>query len=306
MDTNFDKRIQELLSNHVEQPSLDCWDKISSNLDALQAIHASSATSANASQFSQFVGSVVGKIAVTATIVAGVAVATYFIVGNHDENSQTVQTQEISTTEQYTDAAPVQYAEEELVENDAKNVFCSDKITQTNSRFSADTTIENGNVAEENINVFSPISTIPAKSSDLNVAAKESSVQPQETEPQQHFLPTKKEKEAVTEPTKATTPIVETKEEEPEEFKQPKIGIPNVITPNGDGVNDFFVFINIEQVEDNQLDIYTREGKVVYSKRFYDNSWDGRGLPDGTYFYVFRFTYEGNQFLRKGSISIIR
>ena len=60
--------------------------------------------------------------------------------------------------------------------------------------------------------------------------------------------------------------------------------IPNIITPNGDLINDQFV---ISGVDTNLvvLDIYNRWGKNVYSRIDYQNDWKAEGLNDGTYFY---------------------
>ncbi len=86
---------------------------------------------------------------------------------------------------------------------------------------------------------------------------------------------------------------------------------PNIITPNGDGFNDYFDITNLspESYPQNTLVIYNRWGKKVYSKDTYNpkvDKWDGDGLPDGTYYYILQ--YEG--YIRKGefkgSLTIIR
>ncbi len=62
-------------------------------------------------------------------------------------------------------------------------------------------------------------------------------------------------------------------------------------SPNGDGINETFVIIGLEQYPDNRLRVFNRWGEQVYYKVDYKNDWDGtwegEGLPDGTYFYVF-------------------
>ncbi|RXR24287.1 fibronectin type III domain-containing protein [Flavobacterium stagni] len=63
------------------------------------------------------------------------------------------------------------------------------------------------------------------------------------------------------------------------------------ISPNGDGLNDFF---DLEQLGVKNLSIYNRYGTKVYSKSSYTNQWVGQSdnsdeLPDGTYFYVIEF-----------------
>ena len=87
---------------------------------------------------------------------------------------------------------------------------------------------------------------------------------------------------------------------------QPAISIPNVITPNGDNVNDYLEITGLEQLTETRLVIYNRGGKVVYEKRAYDNSWQAENLPDGVYYYWFSFEYEGKSLMRQGSIHVIR
>ncbi|HAB31152.1 MAG TPA: hypothetical protein DCE13_01275, partial [Cryomorphaceae bacterium] len=72
--------------------------------------------------------------------------------------------------------------------------------------------------------------------------------------------------------------------------------VPNVVTPNGDGVNDGFRIQGAMSYSSNRyLKIMNRFGKVVYENTAYDNAmpWkgeDNRGnrLADGVYFYILR------------------
>ena len=62
------------------------------------------------------------------------------------------------------------------------------------------------------------------------------------------------------------------------------------VSPNGDGVNDFFHIEQIEDFPDNHVRIYNRWGNLVYETEGYANDWagtfDGDPLPDGAYFYI--------------------
>ncbi|MBB6501999.1 YDG domain-containing protein [Pedobacter cryoconitis] len=82
----------------------------------------------------------------------------------------------------------------------------------------------------------------------------------------------------------------------------------NVLTPNGDGVNDKWVVRNIDVYPNNEVKIFDRAGRQVYSKKAYDNSWDGtvNGSPlsEGTYFYVIDFGDGRSKF--KGFITLVR
>jgi len=77
---------------------------------------------------------------------------------------------------------------------------------------------------------------------------------------------------------------------------------PNVITPNGDGYNDFFVITNGDKYPNNKLVVFNRWGKIVFEQTNYDNKWDGDSLAEGTYFYI--FYYLDNAY--NGSLTVIR
>ncbi len=64
------------------------------------------------------------------------------------------------------------------------------------------------------------------------------------------------------------------------------VEIPNVITPNGDGVNDIFVIKNLEYHPNSTLTIFDRWGRKVYTTGNYNNDWKGEGISDGTFYYV--------------------
>jgi gliding motility-associated-like protein len=69
-------------------------------------------------------------------------------------------------------------------------------------------------------------------------------------------------------------------------------------SPNNDGVNDFFVIEGAETFAKNTLTIYNRWGTAVLDTKGYKNdwggTWDGKAVPDGTYFYIFN-DGEGNK-----------
>jgi gliding motility-associated-like protein len=70
------------------------------------------------------------------------------------------------------------------------------------------------------------------------------------------------------------------------------IDMPTGITPNSDGINDYFVIKGLD-VTNNKFNVYNRWGVLVYEKVNYKNDWDGKTtnglvLPDGTYYVVFK------------------
>lgn len=87
-----------------------------------------------------------------------------------------------------------------------------------------------------------------------------------------------------------------------------KVNSANIMTPNGDGINDKFIIKNIDSYPNNELKIFDRSGRLIYTKRGYQNEWDGRingkALEEGTYYFMLDF---GPGLPKvKGFITIIR
>jgi gliding motility-associated-like protein len=61
--------------------------------------------------------------------------------------------------------------------------------------------------------------------------------------------------------------------------------IPNVFTPNGDGVNDYFRIAGLDHYDSCELQVINKRGKTVFSAVRYQNEWDGDNLPDDIYYY---------------------
>ena len=83
--------------------------------------------------------------------------------------------------------------------------------------------------------------------------------------------------------------------------------IPNIFTPNNDGVNDQFEVPCVSEQNPAYLVVYNRWGDEVYQSDNYTNQWDGThvgvALPDGTYFYVLQLI---NGTKTQGSVEIRR
>jgi len=70
----------------------------------------------------------------------------------------------------------------------------------------------------------------------------------------------------------------------------PCLRIPNVFTPNGDGVNDTWIIDNIEMFPAAEVYVFNRWGQLMFTSKGYAEDWDGsyRGhfVPAGTYMYI--------------------
>ncbi len=60
--------------------------------------------------------------------------------------------------------------------------------------------------------------------------------------------------------------------------------LPNIITPNDDIFNEYFVFENTKYGKWS-LTVFNRWGEQVYFSDDYQNDWNGNGLPNGFYYY---------------------
>ncbi|WP_343748644.1 gliding motility-associated C-terminal domain-containing protein [Fluviicola sp.] len=63
--------------------------------------------------------------------------------------------------------------------------------------------------------------------------------------------------------------------------------LPNIITPNGDGINDYFIIDDAYSQLGNTLIIINRWGNKMFEASPYKNDWDGDQISDGVYFYLY-------------------
>ena len=86
------------------------------------------------------------------------------------------------------------------------------------------------------------------------------------------------------------------------------ITICNVISPNGDAINDYLYIANIEEFPDNEVMIFNRAGQQIYQEDNYHNTWDGsinnEPLPAGHYFCVVKLLNSGQAYSQ--TITIVR
>lgn len=86
--------------------------------------------------------------------------------------------------------------------------------------------------------------------------------------------------------------------------------VPNVFTPDGDGVNDTYL-IKVEFMSAYEITIFNRWGKKIFYSTNPDAPWDGtiNGLPAaaGVYYYLIKATCENGKYFQKdGYLQLIR
>lgn len=85
--------------------------------------------------------------------------------------------------------------------------------------------------------------------------------------------------------------------------------VPEIFSPNGDGVNDLLPIFG--EFESCHIQIYTVSGELVYDGTQNTPPWDGthysQELPVGTYIWkAFVVDYEKNPYRREGTVTLIR
>ncbi len=85
--------------------------------------------------------------------------------------------------------------------------------------------------------------------------------------------------------------------------------VPNVFSPNGDGLNDFWSLEDTFLYEDSEVRIYGRFGKLLFRSIGYHKKWDGtceggKDVPDGVYFYSIEIAHGFDPLM--GTVTILR
>lgn len=86
------------------------------------------------------------------------------------------------------------------------------------------------------------------------------------------------------------------------------VRVSRVVSPNGDGINDYLVIEAIKDYPENRVRLFNRNGTVVYEASGYNNgtvAFRGVGtgqhpVPEGTYFYVAEIRKDGEWIYDKG------
>lgn len=96
--------------------------------------------------------------------------------------------------------------------------------------------------------------------------------------------------------------------------KDDLFSVSKVLTPDGDGINDTWVILNIENYRNNTVLIVDRWGNKIFSATGYDNEkifWNGMNkngamVPTGTYFYTVEVRHQDAVIQKKGFLELIQ
>ncbi|SFD67998.1 gliding motility-associated C-terminal domain-containing protein [Thermophagus xiamenensis] len=90
-------------------------------------------------------------------------------------------------------------------------------------------------------------------------------------------------------------------------ISESELEVPNVFTPNGDGINDEFR-VAYKSLKKFEMVVFNRWGRKVYQSKDPAKGWDGDGHAPGVYFYyIYAEGYnEGEVYKKEGAVHLIR
>jgi gliding motility-associated-like protein len=94
-------------------------------------------------------------------------------------------------------------------------------------------------------------------------------------------------------------------------YEPPLLEMPNIFTPNEDGLNDFFNPVKKQGLTITQISIFNRWGNLVHSKSSPEDLWDGtaenKKVSDGVYYWIIEYeTSTGERKSKEGVLQVVR
>jgi gliding motility-associated-like protein len=302
--------IREKLQSHEVTPSDAVWKNVSNSL-----ANAAASSGAAASGTSLLL-----KVAAVVVGVSSIGIAAYFIL-NGDEGSPNKEIQTIVSPE--TENSDSENLDENIVTDSA--IESQVKSISSNKN----TSLEELNLSEPMNSVISEESIIPAEA-PLNLSTRNDEsavnlVSIYEASPEEDVsetitnvspAPVPDAAEADEAPIESEEEIISENQNDLEEIQEPieveeTIVLPNIFTPNNDGVNDFFE-IQMSEKLDFQIIIIDPTNKVIFQSNLVDFRWDGtfpggEPVPAGNYiYYLTAKTLSGKDFVKHSDLRIER
>ena len=289
---NIGKIFKDTLQNHRMESNADLWARLDTQLASQPQIVTPKASVLKSLSLA--------KVAASASLIVSVALAYNYIylplttkdIKPVSENNQLQQN--IIAVDSVTADTNIQLSEKTLQLNEFTR---KDNIKET-----ADNTVADNNFPTNNN--FNTQNNTSFVSNNLNN---------QQAEPVKENLAVVY---PVVDSSKNNKTIAENNQSYQQEVKQQEVitkaaeeidlQIPNIFTPNGDGINDYFYIRNLDKYSSNQLLVSNRMGKSVCERINYQNDWNATNIPDGVYYYVLKIKSGGKEFVKSGVITIAR
>lgn len=316
--------IKDIVEQVQETPSPRCWESIASQLPAAGTAigGGAAATAAKGALSAGKLAAIIGSAATAVIVITGTTIALL----THEPSTEQQVANQSHTTIIMTDST----AMEDHSDAESSLLLCQAEAEQISPAKEKNVASSTTSTSEKNIVEEESVTTPAANTLVHSAASNPATPSPTANIPTPNTsstisssnitsaLNSHSDKNSANDNSSTPTPATATQTHQnsninattPNEewsFSQPVvIEIPNIFTPNGDGVNDQFVINGIESCEKRALIVKNQNGQTVFQSSRYDNTWDGGNLPDGTYYYQFNYSINNINELRRGTILIRR
>jgi len=294
---------REKLQSHEVMPGKGVWTNVSASLTNSAVATSSGVGAASLLKVAAVVG------------ITGLGVATYFIVQENQVSIEkelptiSLKTEEIKDTKELDS----QNSQDIQTENVSSNAI----IPPVDVPFIDDTEFSSEDVAveERNTDITSDETQSAQEPLSINSETEESqetvTSNGNESITEQAIIVEEPVIENVLTPTEpeVVEPVQEEMEDETIVEQEEVITLPNVFTPNNDGVNDYFE-IAISDKSDFQIIVINQSNSVVFQSNSVNFRWDGRlqsgdPAPAGNYVYfISAKTLSGDDFVKSSALRI--
>ena len=292
----IDDLFKKNLANDEANVPDGLWERLETNLNTANA-NPSSANQGSDMSFGSIVKSIstLGKTIIGITSVALAGTGAYFLFSETEPSSeQTVLTK--PTIEIKQEITP-------KIETTPDLQKTSTSIEETVSPIIDSFIAETRFIETKSDSLVPIIVPIPTTSQPITKEISKETPIAKKKESETPKAENKKQKEEIAAVNSQTETFVQ---EEPKHKEIINIKIPNAMSPNGDGINDYFKIYNLESYPDNELVVIDRRGKVVYRCKNYQNDWSAEGIPDGVYYFRLLIKHPSNSKINQGTLTIIR
>lgn len=264
--------MKEIFDNYTEQPSEDVWKRLSERLDKEMPV-ADNVSRLHRVKAWKWVAAVLSGLIISGAVALGVF--------SHQRGNQNAIAE--NNTKAVGDMETVSNTVSEPMENDETEI--SSEVVEADAvapvRMAVDNAMEKPNdQPETQEKVITP-----------SANARQIVLPPNSTLAKQL----------------AADPVLKNLSDDSVDWSVPvHLSIPNLFTPNNDGVNDFFVIEGLENYSSPKLIVRDKNNRVVYHNEAYNNTWEGGTCSDGVYSYEFTFSYNGIENQATGKVRIMR
>lgn len=267
--------IKDIFEHYSETPSEDVWQRISAQLDKEMAVGKGVAKHGGTSVWKWAAG-------LLSILVVGGAV-TYSVMRHSSSNQDVAKVDKV-----------------EKVMPDEINVAEPESVTVAQAE--KETVQEQPSTHSES--TADRVSTVVSETKqEANVAKENDDARIRKTNVRQEVVPAN----STLAKQLAADPVLKKLSDENVDWSLPThLSIPNLFTPNEDGVNDLFVIEGIENYSTPKLVVRDKNNRIVYQSQHYQNNWGGENCPDGVYTYELTFAYNGIANQATGKVRIIR